>query len=191
MVFQVSREIGPFILEGSFDRYPYSPIYFDRRFGHFCDQRPEVKGSLPSSAELLSHMEKRVGTPYVWGGNWAEGIPEMLQYYPPQGILSKRMEELWMMKGLDCSGLLFEASLGVTPRNTSELLFYGQEVKLEELRPMDMIIYPGHVLFVRDQETIIESKAGFGVRICSLSERLCQIQSESYCFRRFCEVIFE
>ena len=106
-------------------------------------------------------------------GNWARGVPEMLAYYPPQPPLDKKIETLWTLQGLDCSGLLFEATNGATPRNTSQLLKFGRSLlPSEQLKPLDMIIYPGHVLFVRDENTIIESKSPFGVRICSLIQRV-------------------
>ena len=80
------------------------------------------------------------------------------------------------MRGLDCSGLLFEATLGATPRNSSQLVLFGKSISLnylqDTLRPLDMIVYPGHVLFVRDRNTIIESKSPFGVRTVPIGERM-------------------
>ena len=150
-------------------------LYIDQRF---C--RSSSFTNPPSlnnfRQNILHHMESRVGTPYVWGGNWASGVPEMLLYYPPQKPLDKQTEIFWTMQGLDCSGLLFEATQGATPRNTSHLLQFGRSLSPSEpLQPLDMIIYPGHVLFVRDENTIIESKSPFGVRICPLKERMEEI----------------
>jgi len=179
MRFKVVEEIGSYILQIQWPTYGNQPLYIDRRF---CS--PISRDSFPAPKKLsvhsiLQHMETRVGTPYVWGGNWALGIPEMLLYYPPKKPLDSRMQTLWTFQGLDCSGLLFEATQGLTPRNTSHLLHVGRSLKTQEpLQPLDMIIYPGHVLFVRNETTIIESKSPFGVRICPLTQRMEEISAQ-------------
>ncbi len=167
--------------------YSSELLYVDKRFGKLGSFEQTAR-QMPPKHTLLERMEKHLGAPYVWGGNWGAGIPEMLEYYPPKQLLSSRALELWTLRGLDCSGLLFEASNGTTPRNSSQLLHFGNAVSraeaLETWQPMDMIVYPGHigrpghVLFVRDRETIIESKSPFGVRICPLQVRLEEILSE-------------
>jgi len=167
--------------------YSEQTLYVDKRFatpGTFTQQRLPI----PDKRTLLARMEQRLGTPYVWGGNWAPGIPEMLEYYPPAQTLSVQNQCLWTLSGLDCSGLLFEASNGTTPRNSSQLLHFGKAVSqaeaLNHWQRLDMIVYPGqvgrpgHVLFVRDQNTIIESKSPFGVRVCPIKDRLDEILQE-------------
>ncbi len=182
MQFKVLDQIGTNILQIHWPQYSANALYLDRRF---CQDIAQPCPPIPkdfSRRTLLTHMESRLGTPYVWGGNWAKGIPEMLLYYPSTKPLSKQMQTLWTLEGLDCSGLLFEATHGATPRNTSHLLQFGRAlIPNEPLEPLDMILYPGHVLFVRDQTTIIESKSPFGVRICPLNERLAEIAQD----RRF------
>jgi hypothetical protein len=188
MRFHLLQEMTPYILQILWPEYDVNPLYIDRRFAMRCSKAPEINHSMPSAKALLNHMQRRVGASYVWGGNWADGIPEMLFFYPPTEKLAPRIEELWTFRGLDCSGLLFEASNGFTPRNTSQLLKCGKPLKeenLSRLLPMDMIIYPGHVLFVRDSKTIIESKSPFGVRICLLAERLKEIQQERIFIRNW------
>lgn len=179
MQFECIGKPAPFILEIRWPSYSFEPLFIDLRFCKIALKPSQYKQCSYTADYLLDHMESRIGTPYIWGGNYAFGIPSMLEYYPPKGKIDARTEELWTFRGLDCSGLLFEASYGTTPRNTSHLLKYGRSLRCnEEILPLDMIIYPGHVLFVRDKESIIESKSPFGVRICPLHQRLDEISQE-------------
>ena len=112
----------------------------------------------------------------------------MLHFYPPQKALDEETLALWTMKGVDCSGLLYEASGGSTPRNTEGLLHFGealpvvgkspdQIVKL--LKPMDMVVWPGHIWFAFDEQNSIESKSPYGVIQRPLLERM-----KETCFER-------
>jgi hypothetical protein len=177
MQFEVLDQVGPNIYQIRWPKYSESPLYLDQRFCRSIICHTQQHSNVFFSAQsILNHMENRVGTSYVWGGNWANGIPEMLVYYPPKKSLDGQMQTLWTLQGLDCSGLLFEATGGASPRNTTHLLQCGRSLSANEpLQPLDMIIYPGHVLFVRDQTTIIESKSPFGVRICPLEKRIYEI----------------
>lgn len=202
MYFSLTAEVSEYVIQVQCPEYSSQPYYLDRRFGQIvdCNLAEEPMGQLEAGA-LLAYMESRLGTAYVWAGNWAEGIPKLLELYKPTKQLDPRTEILWTFRGLDCSGLLFEASSGRTPRNSTLLVHYGKPLETDELRPMDMIVYPGHVLFVRDSETIIESKSPYGVRIYSLKDRLAEIKQErtyvrhwsketdptkSFTIRRFC-----
>jgi len=196
MRFEVVDQIGTYILQIRSPSYSDEPLYVDRRFCQPVDEAAPPSLNLSAQA-ILERMETRVGAAYVWGGNWADGVPEMLLYYPPRSPLDQRTQTLWTLQGLDCSGLLYEATHGATPRNTSHLLRFGRTVlQTEPLQVLDMILYPGHVLFVRDQTTIIESKSPFGVRICSFEKRwndicdLCRGDANvgaSFTIRRFLE----
>jgi hypothetical protein len=182
MKFKALETKWPHILQIYYPSYSKAPLYIDQRFCRNSSAPQESSPISLSRNSVLSHMEARLGTPYVWGGNWALGVPQMLTYYPPQKPLQPSMITLWTLQGLDCSGLLFEASGGITPRNTSHLIQYGRSLKPgESLEPLDMIIYPGHVLFVRDHLTIIESKFPFGVRICCLKSRIQEL-TKTYTF---------
>jgi hypothetical protein len=61
---------------------------------------------------------------------------------------------------------MYEATNGYTPRNTSKLVDYGEGVEIaglsaEEiaanLKPLDMIVWNGHVIYVYDANTSIQS----------------------------------
>ena len=98
-----------------------------------------------------------------------------------------------MLKGLDCSGLLYQATNGYTPRNTSSLVSYGAPVRIaglkvdqsiQKVEPLDIIVWRGHVIVILNKEHVIESRLDYGkykkglqggVRIRRLKEVLVEI----------------
>lgn len=176
-VFQI-EEIFPEnpadIYRVSCPAYLKKNLYIDSRFTQLAHQfkTPQI----PSAEQILEKINKMKGSAYVWGGNWSSGIPEMIDLYPPNAPLDPKSHILWTLRGVDCSGLLYEAANGASPRNTNQLIYYGRPVKdLFELQPLDMIVYPGHVLFVLTRQTTIESTYPHGVIEKPLAERLDQI----------------
>ncbi len=155
--------------------YPYPA-----RKGYFVDPRflipataqsPQRLRSLPAEEEILSRLRSSVGAPYVWGGNVRNGIPELLKLYPPATPLPVAAGAAWSLAGLDCSGLLYEATDGFTPRNTSSLIGYGIPVPLAGkdpraivalLKPLDLIVWNGHVMIVLDNGEVIQSRLQCG-----------------------------
>ena len=106
----------------------------------------------PAQIELLRMLRSAQGLPYVWGGNLRSGV----SIGTAEGLFA----------GLDCSGLLYEATNGYTPRNTADLVYFGQAVPIaglnkqqliSRLKPLDLIVWKGHVLIVLDQDEVIES----------------------------------
>jgi cell wall-associated NlpC family hydrolase len=175
--------------------YPYPS-----RHGYFVDagsvrlhdrRPPERAASLPTREKILAALKKRVGSRYVWGGNAAGGVAELLSWYPPaeKSALGDADRKIWMLAGVDCSGLLYEATDGATPRNTSALLTFGTSVSAAgksraeitaSLEPLDLIVWPGHVLIMLDGGEIIESRLdcrepGRGVRIRPVAAALEEI----------------
>lgn len=133
--------------------------------------------SAPRPHELLHNLRSAAGLPYVWGGNLRQGIK----------IGASRA-----YAGLDCSGLLYEATEGFTPRNTADLVTYGRAVPaaglrrdqlLKTLQPLDLIVWKGHVVILLDKEQAIESvlwcgrPGNGGVRITPLRQRLGEIMA--------------
>ena len=114
----------------------------------------------------------------------------MLSFYAPAKILNADLEDQWMLKGIDCSGLLYEATNGFTPRNTSSLITFGESVKIanlsanqimQEVEPLDIIVWKGHAIIILDKNRVIESRLDYdmekegnqgGVRIRKLKEVL-------------------
>ena len=166
---------SPAVWRVTTEEYPYPD-----RGGYFIDSRflspspvkpPERVRNLPERGEVLRRLAASTGAPYVWGGNLRAGLPELLTLYPPTSPLSAGAGEAWSLAGLDCSGLLYEATGGVTPRNTSALIGYGRSVTVGGLdtrgiaavvRPLDLIVWSGHVMIVIDSARVIESRLKCG-----------------------------
>jgi hypothetical protein len=125
----------------------------------------------------------------VWGGNLQGGVPELMKMFYRNGLPDAVWSQL-TLAGLDCSGLLYQASGGWTPRNTSQLVSYGRPVQVAGktaealaglLEPLDLIAWSGHVIIVLDRETAIESRlecgkrGNGGVMTSNLSKRLVEI----------------
>ena len=99
------------------------------------------------------------------------GIPEMALFYPPPSPLSVTVAAAWGLAGLDCSGLLYEATDGFTPRNSSALVNYGSPLPLAGMEPaavaavllpLDLIVWDGHVMIVLDGGEVVESRLRCG-----------------------------
>ena len=159
--------------------YPYTPktgYYVDARFVRTVDALyPERPRPLPELAEVQQRLVAALGKPYVWGGNLKDGVPLLGKFYPQADTLA----------GVDCSGLLYEATNGYTPRNSSALTVFGAGVPIAglsaegiaaRLRPLDLIAWKGHVMVVLDSDRVIQSTMGCkgegGVRLSPLKETL-------------------
>jgi hypothetical protein len=177
------------------DDYPYPS-----KTGYYVDSRmvrtanippPQRTRSLPDQKTILSRLVSAAGTRYLWGSNLRHGIPEMLSLYPPASgqPTDNTTHDIWTLQGLDCSGLLYEATDGWTPRNTSALVRFGSPVPVAGLdaselvqivQPLDLIVWKGHVMIILDRERLIESRlacrgTGGGVTIRNLKEAFQQL----------------
>jgi len=185
MFLEVVQSRDEHILEVKSADYTASSLFVDQRFGSLQGSAPPpLRREAPSVELILERMKESLGLPYVWGGNYAAGIPEWRSYYPPQWELSPLEEAHWSFRGVDCSGLLYEAVDGCVPRNTNEQRLMGEEVSREELQPLDLIFSPGHVCILLSEDEVIESCLELGgVVIRSLDQRLKELDSST--FRRF------
>ncbi len=167
------------------------PLYIDERFIAKVDSSaPERKYVLPTIREISSHLCELLGARYIWGGNWPQGIPQLFTWYAPlieKKNLSALMHDTWQLKGVDCSGLLYFVTNGYTPRNTVQLIDFGQKVPIEgksiseiltSLLPLDIIVWKGHVVIVLNTKSAIESRGGQGVVLSPLEKRLQEIVKE-------------
>lgn len=165
-------------------------LYVDSRFIERSDAPPEPRRrSLPGRAQIIAALKAAVGSPYVWGGNVREGIPELAGIFYHGAIPANKMKRM-TLAGLDCSGLLYQATAGWTPRNTSQLIAFGKGIPVAGksagelarlLEPLDLIVWNGHVIIVLDRETVIESRlecgreGNGGVKATPLHRRLTEI----------------
>jgi hypothetical protein len=120
----------------------------------------------------------------------------MLALYPPAGPIGPDAAEKWMLKGLDCSGLLYQATGGLTPRNARSLVEFGRGVRIagldaesvaKKLRPLDLIVWSSHVIVALDEDRVVESRLDYdpdaegnqgGVRISGMRDALEDIMAE-------------
>ena len=165
---------------------PNIRLYVDGRFIKLERELPVPrKLLLPPREKVISALRAAVGNPYVWGGNVPEGVPELAAWYYKNIRIDD--EKRLTLAGLDCSGLLYHATVGWTPRNTRQLIGFGQGVSIAGkeavdiiplLQPLDLIVWNGHVIIVLDQQTAIESRlecgnpGNGGVVMTSLSQRI-------------------
>lgn len=184
--FCIQEQISEYICKVLHPQYPVSPLYIDIRFFSNKPVIQEIENKMTPERILKTMLEKK-GLPYIWGGNYSSGIPEILEYYPPHKKLTEKEKDKWTLKGLDCSGLLYEATYGKTPRNTRELNQWGKYITdsfqpisqiIRTLQPLDMILYPGHILFVVSKDLCIESKENLGVITSNLGQKLKKLSFE-------------
>lgn len=164
-------------------------LYVDSRFLRLTDSLPPPRRLvLPSRDEIAAELRGAVGSPYVWGGNVKAGVPELVSWF--FNVRSESERRKFSLVGLDCSGLLYHATEGWTPRNTSQLLSFGRGVVISGkqaaeiaalLQPLDLIVWNGHVVIVLDRHSAIESRlecrkpGNGGVVITSLPQRIAEI----------------
>jgi hypothetical protein len=191
-VFEIIETIpkgGHNIYKVTTNDYQYKgDFYIDSRFVRVDDSRLEDRWKIiPSKEEVIKNMNALEGYPYMWGGNAADGVSEMLTYYKPSTDIDEATKTNWIMKGVDCSGLIYQSTGGATPRNTSTLCSYGTGIEIEnlsaeeiskKLQPLDIIVWSGHVIIVLDDKTTIESTPAEGVHKSDLLSRLQSVINE-------------
>ncbi|HAZ15697.1 MAG TPA: glycoside hydrolase [Parachlamydiales bacterium] len=186
--FRIQKKISPNIYQVSTPSYPAPSLFVDQRFLAFSKRAVSLKRSPPQEREsLLKALYSLQGRRYIWGGNWSRGVKELLAYYPPERALSRDAKEVHTLRGLDCTGLLYEVTFGATPRNSSALLFFGKGLLIERmsasriasaLEPLDLIVWKGHLVIAGRAGEVIESRHPQGVVVTKKEERLSEILQE-------------
>ncbi len=187
-VFKIEEIIeknGRIIYKVTTSDYPYPTkkgYFIDSRFVKIVEiQPPERDKKLPSKLTIIQNLLSAEGSNYVWGGNYKDGVPEMLSFYQPTSSLSvvtAKVRDKWMLKGVDSSGILYYATNGYTPRNSSGLVSYGNPVRIaglkideiiQKVEPLDIIVWIGHTSVIlnlyssryKDIECVIESRIDY------------------------------
>jgi cell wall-associated NlpC family hydrolase len=185
---------GAEVLQVETEDYPYDGrFYIDKRLVEPAKYGAIPPKILPPPAQILAKLQtiasedKKRNIIYVWGGNFRKGLPYLQKFYPKKIKLDAYNEDYYIYRGLDCSGLLYEAANAATPRNTSELLEFGDEVEVENktadeiaslVKPLDLIVWPGHVIIVLDKNNVIESSQETGgVQVSNLTTRLVSVMN--------------
>jgi len=180
--FSVKKELGTGIWQVETSEYPSEdPIYVDRRFLQSMEEEPAERARvLPGIAAICQKMKSLLGMRYFWGGSWPEGIPEMFDLYDQSEISLDAA-----CRGVDCSGLLYWAANGCTPRNTGAMTAIGQNIDISAMpaeavqklaEPLDIMVWRGHVVIVLDSDTVIESRIGDGVFTSPFCQRLEEVR---------------
>lgn len=150
------------------EEYEYGSLLFiDSRFVELKSDKPKPREKkLPSREEIYKFLDNAVGEKYCWGGDYIGGIDKLLTYYSPKGEITDDLKYKWTLRGCDCSGLMYQATNGYTERNTSKLINYGEGVEIEGLsaeeiaakvKPLDMMVWNGHVIYAYDEKKSIQS----------------------------------
>jgi len=174
------------IIQIKTDEYSGEELYTNKEFLEIAKDDQPRKRTCPPLAVILKKFYHWPKTKYVWGGNFHKGIPLLAKLYPIPRQADRFTKMVWILKGVDCTGLLYEATNGFLPRNTGQLIEYGNSVSIfgksdEEIAklliPGDLIVWRGHALFV-EGETVIESRSPEGVVRTKLLKRLKEIRTK-------------
>ncbi|MFH0796188.1 MAG: peptidoglycan endopeptidase [Candidatus Omnitrophota bacterium] len=202
-VFRVKNVLAlkdSLIYQVTTDDYQYHTrrgFFIDSRFveNEYEKQPQERPKILLPQKTIIENLVATRGSIYTWGGNYHNGIPQIFSFYQPPFDLTDNsgLKNRWMLKGVDCSGLLYEATNGYTPRNTIALLDFGMPVPIaglsikqisENLKPLDIIVWPGHVIVVLNRNQAIESRPYYqtgkikypgGVRVRQIKKVLSEV----------------
>ncbi len=143
-------------------------LYIDARFvDTYKTPQAERVVTLPTQDEIIASLTAQNGKPYIWGGNYAAGLPVLKEYLAKDFDQTTSPQNVLLGEGGDCSGILWEATNGYTPRNTSQLITFGDAVDIENksaseiiplLQPLDLIVWKGHNIIVLPNGQAIESR---------------------------------
>lgn len=144
-------------------------------------------GTKRTACQIIENLMAFKGCPYIWGSNWILSPQQVhLMTAQLQGFTNNFIKNIsYVFSGLDCSGLLYAATLGYVPRNTVDLVNFGRFISIarsdnkqicRQVRPLDLLVWKGHVLIFLDENTLIESRKDFGCVIVEARARLDEIR---------------
>lgn len=136
----------------------------------------ECKRKCPSLSQIQKKLRSLKSIPYFWGGTLPYSLEKADELFKNIKPLTPFEKKCISFEGLDCSGLLYHVTNGYTPRNTSHLMNFGKPCK--DLKPLDLILWPGHVVLVLDDKKTIESREFDGLVTEPIEKRLHEIRSK-------------
>lgn len=147
------------VYEITAEAYPSEDkLYILAEFAQVLSSKLDTRDSRNySKDDIIENLKEWEGSPYFWGGSLKEGLIEMLDIMPPSLELNELRNSQYTLVGGDCSGILYDATDGATPRNTSDLVSFGDPVEIEgksidkivdSLELLDMIVWQGHSAYV-------------------------------------------
>ena len=179
------KEEGEIVAVETEDYPSREPLFTHRRF--LEEAKPTKRErERPTKKKMLETLESTPFLPYIWGGNFPEGVPEIFELFPPQRELHAWEWQLLHLRGFDCSGLIYYVTHGTIPRNTGPMREVCQEITAPS-KPLDLIFSPGHVMITLSSNLVMEARRHQGITVTPLSIRLRQleIQGEPISFGRF------
>ncbi len=202
-IFMIVGKATEDILEVVTEEYPFSlnkKLYIHKNFlgERFLEKPNSLEKVRPPKEKIIELLKSIEWADYVWWWNIPEWIPKMLEIFPPKIMISDKKREQWMLKWVDCSGLIYWASWGTTPRNTSAIVHFWESVDIEgksldeiisTVKPLDIIVRRWHMMIVLDDKHTIESSYQYwkhiegtdfngGVKIRKFSESLWRVLKE-------------
>lgn len=183
-LFEVVSDRGD-LFEVRTDEYiPTSTFFIHKHFVQKTNTPKKREKKMPTREEIIRRLETFPNCMYIWGANVPEGIPDLFKLYPPKRPLTPFESTYLQFKGVDCSGLLYHVTDGCTPRNTRDLMTFGEQVS--HVKPLDIIVWPGHVLIALPGERLIECRIFDGLVLSPQNDRLKQLEDKPYHIIRWC-----
>ncbi len=147
------------------------PLFTHRDFLDSSGKFHEKIRKRPSIDAMVEKLKNLPKLPYIWGGTFPEGVSELFELFKPEKELNGWEWQLFHLRGIDCSGLLYNVTHGTVPRNTGPLFEICTPIDAPS-RPLDLIFSPGHVLIYLGDNEVIESVKTHGLRRMDLDNRL-------------------
>ncbi len=165
---------------------PYSKYYNDGLYTiniGFKDREipAQTNVQIPTKQRIIDSLTKLVGTPYLYGGCYDQGSEKLANYVVSQGLFKEEdknnpdLYRIMKLAGLDCSGLLAQATNYAFLADTRTVFQFAERLNencivdiegkniddiVNTLKPLDIIVYYGHMLISLPDDKIIQS-AGF------------------------------
>jgi hypothetical protein len=132
--------------------------------------------AMPALNKIQLNLRGLKDIPYFWGGTLPYGLEKKRGFAVNGKSYTPFEKKCLNFEGLDCSGLLYYVTNGYTPRNTGDLMTFGKPCR--DLKPLDLILWPGHVVLILDDKHTIESREIDGLITEPLEKRLDEIRAK-------------